>query len=119
LQKQGERYLPSEAVKARSLTPDFDALYQRSIQDPPAFWAEQAQELQWFAPWNEVMQWQESPPSVKWFLGAQCNITVNALDRHAKGARRNKVAFLWVSEPDAHGQSAGTRFDLRPVAASR
>jgi acetyl-CoA synthetase len=104
LQKQGERYLPSEAVKARSLTPDFDALYERSIQDPPAFWAEQAQQLEWFAPWSEVMQWQQAPPQVKWFLGAQCNITANALDRHARSARRNKVAFLWVSEPDAQGK---------------
>ncbi len=89
LQKQGERYMPSEAVRARSLTPDFDALYNRSIEDPPAFWAEQAQELEWFAAWNDVMQWQESPPQVKWFIGAQCNSTANALDRHANSARRN------------------------------
>jgi len=34
------------------------------------------------------------------FLGGQCNITVNALDRHANSWRRNKVALIWVGEND-------------------
>src|SRR4028119_638107 len=99
LQKQGESYVPSGAVIERSWTPDLDALHARSIADPQAFWAEQAQQLEWFTPWNEVLQWQESPPTVKWFTGAQCNITVNALDRHVRNGRRNKVALIWAGEP--------------------
>jgi acetyl-CoA synthetase len=105
LSKDSEVFRPSEATKARSLTPDFDALYEKSIQDPPAFWEEQARNLEWFEPWTQAMEWQPSPPSLKWFLGAKCNITVNALDRHAKSpTRRNKVAFFWVGEPDANGK---------------
>jgi acetyl-CoA synthetase len=107
LQKDGEVFRPSEKALSRSLTPDFEALYEKSVADTPAFWAEQAQELEWFAPWNQILDWQPpvngSAPSVKWFVGAKCNITHNALDRHAQSARRNKAAFIWVSEPDANG----------------
>lgn len=98
LQKQGEIFYPSEATKARSSIQDFDALYQKSIENPEAFWEEQAKELEWFEPWTDVKEWQESPPSLKWFLNAKCNITVNALDRHLKNGRRNKAAFIWVAE---------------------
>lgn len=106
LSKVGETFRPTEATKARSLTPDYDALYQKSIQDPAAFWEEQARDLEWFEPWTQAMEWKASPPSLKWFLGAKCNITVNALDRHAKSSRRNKVAFFWIGEPDANGKVA-------------
>ena len=33
-----------------------------------------------------------------WFVGAQCNITANALDRHVNSWRKNKVAFVWIGE---------------------
>jgi acetyl-CoA synthetase len=98
LQKEGEVFRPSEETAARSLTKDYDALYAKSIENPEAFWEEQARELEWFEPWTQAKQWQESPPSVQWFVGAKCNITVNALDRHLKNGRRNKAAFIWVGE---------------------
>ncbi len=116
LQKQGERYAPAEAVLRRAHVPDFDALRQSSIADPETFWSNQARELEWFAPWTEILQWRErtdaAPPQVQWFVGAQCNITANALDRHARegSARRNKVALLWTGEPDANGKIAERAF---------
>jgi acetyl-CoA synthetase len=45
------------------------------------------------------------PPSAKWFVGAKCNITLNALDRHVKNGRGDKLAFLWVGEAP-EGQDA-------------
>jgi acetyl-CoA synthetase len=35
----------------------YEALYQRSIQDPEGFWAEIASELHWFSPWSRVLDW--------------------------------------------------------------
>ena len=32
-----------------------------------AFWAEQAQAIDWFTPWKQVLGW--DPPKVKWFEG--------------------------------------------------
>lgn len=103
LAKEGEVFAPSPAVLERAIVKDFDALHAQSIADPAAFWAEQAGQLDWFEPWNEILQWQSSPPELKWFVGGKFNISVNALDRHVKSARRNKVAYLWVGEPDANG----------------
>ena len=109
LQKEGEMFAPPPSVEARSLVPDYDALYRRSIEDSDGFWDEQAQQLEWFAPWSKVLSWQpgegENPPKVEWFVDAKCNITVNALDRHARGANRNKAAFLWVGEQDERGKT--------------
>lgn len=103
LSKQGESFVPSAEVKARALVTDFDALRERASADPQAFWAEQAEQLEWFAPWTEVLQWEVSPPEARWFVGGRFNITVNALDRHVRNGRRNKVALLWVGEPQPDG----------------
>jgi acetyl-CoA synthetase len=103
LAREGEVFAPSAEVIERAYVKDFDALHAQSIADPAAFWAEQAKQLDWFEPWQETMQWQTSPPELKWFVGGKFNISVNALDRHANSARRNKVAFFWTGEPDANG----------------
>ncbi len=103
LAKEGEVFTPSPEVIERAIVKDFDALHAQSIADPAAFWAEQAAKLDWFEPWNETLQWQISPPELKWFVGGKFNISVNALDRHVNSPHRNKVAYLWVGEPDANG----------------
>ncbi len=86
------------AAKARvKSAADYDAIYKRSIDEPEAFWAEAAQELDWFAPWTTVQEGEIS--SSKWFVGGKLNLSHNCVDRHALGARREKVALLWEGEP--------------------
>ena len=86
------------AAKARvKSAADYDAIYKRSIDEPEAFWAEAAQELDWFAPWTTVQEGEIS--SSKWFVGGKLNLSHNCVDRHALGARRDKVALLWEGEP--------------------
>ena len=75
---------------------DWESLYQWSIKEPEAFWAEQASELHWFKPWEKVKEW--NPPYVKWFVGGKTNIVYNALDRHMGTPVQDKVAFYWESE---------------------
>jgi acetyl-CoA synthetase len=75
----------------------YEAMYRRSIDDPKAFWAEAAAELEWFAPWTEVQTGDIS--HAKWFTGGKLNLSHNCVDRHANGARRDKVALLWEGEP--------------------
>ena len=74
----------------------YDQLLERA-RDYEWYWAEMAQELGWFAPWTKVLDWQL--PFAKWFIGAKFNIAYNALDRHIKGPRKDKVAYIWESEP--------------------
>ncbi|SDF48006.1 acetate--CoA ligase [Terriglobus roseus] len=75
----------------------YDALYRRSIEDSDAFWAEQAQLLDWFQPFHTVLEW--NVPHAKWFTGGTLNLCYNAVDRHAKGARASKTALIWEGEP--------------------
>ncbi|MDQ6673186.1 MAG: acetate--CoA ligase, partial [Chloroflexota bacterium] len=72
-------------------------IYERAEADPEAFWAEQAQAIDWFKPWDTILEW--TPPAAKWFVGAQVNASYNCVDRHVKSWRRNKAAIVFEGEP--------------------
>jgi acetyl-CoA synthetase len=76
---------------------EYEAMYRHSIDDPEAFWAEAAGELEWFSPWTSVLAGDISHAT--WFNGGKLNLSHNCVDRHAAGARRDKVALLWEGEP--------------------
>ncbi|MCH9017868.1 MAG: AMP-binding protein, partial [Chloroflexi bacterium] len=95
LQETGQ-ILPPAALVQQAYLQDHDAAYKRSVEDPEGFWEEVAKELSWFKPWDKVFQWDY--PTFKWFLGAKCNITYNALDRHLTNGNKNKAAFIWLGE---------------------
>jgi acetyl-CoA synthetase len=76
---------------------DYEAMYQRSIDDPDGFWSEQAEKLHWFKKWDKVLEWNE--PFAKWFVGAKTNLSYNCLDRHLSTWRKNKAALIWEGEP--------------------
>jgi acetyl-CoA synthetase len=86
---------PFESVRAKALVRD-DELYRQAAQDHEAFWAGQAQRIEWSAPFETVMDW--TPPWVKWFTGGRLNVSVNCLDRHLATAG-DHVAFDWEGEP--------------------
>ena len=95
LQETSEIQPPSHVYQQATLK-DYDEVYQRSITDPETFWAEIASELDWFKPWDKIFQWDY--PNFQWFLGGQCNITYNCLDRHLNSEKKNKAAFIWLGE---------------------
>lgn len=73
---------------------EYQAVYQRSVDDPEGFWAEQANTFQWHKPWDKVLEWDFQKPDVKWFLGGKFNITENCLDRHL-ATRGDQTAIIW------------------------
>ncbi len=87
---------PSEEFKQGANWNDA-AIYDRAAKDPEAFWAAEAEHLDWFAPWQRVLEW--NVPWAKWFVGGKLNVTYNCVDRHAHSARRNKAAIIWEGEP--------------------
>jgi acetyl-CoA synthetase len=109
-----ERSFPPPAdFRARAHVRD-DQIYAEADRDPDAFWARMAGELEWSRPWDTVLDWQ--PPHARWFVGGQLNVSVNCLDRHLRGARRNKAALIWEGEPG--DRRTLTYFDLyREVSA--
>ncbi|MCZ6735166.1 MAG: acetate--CoA ligase [Planctomycetota bacterium] len=78
-------------------------MYARSIKDPEGFWAEFAQELDWFEKWTKVLQWKE--PDAKWFLGGKTNICHNCVDRQVNNGFGDQVAIIWEGEPTSAPQA--------------
>jgi acetyl-CoA synthetase len=97
-ENRSEFFYPSDEIKKNAIIKDYDSLYQRSITDREGFWAEQAETLEWYKKWDKVLDSSEAP-FYKWFSGAKTNIILNAIDRHQKTWRRNKLAIIWEGEP--------------------
>ena len=76
--------------------------WKESIENPEAFWGNIGQHFQWKKPWESVLEWNFKEPSVKWFNGAQLNITENCIDRHLKD-KANQPAIIWEpNDPNDH-----------------
>ena len=90
LLREDRRFAPPPEFRARAVVSD-ERIYADAARDPEAFWAGFAAELEWSKPWHTVLDWQ--PPHAKWFVGGQINASVNCLDRHLRGPRRNKAAL--------------------------
>src|SRR5579875_105985 len=76
---------------------EYERIYRRSVDDPEGFWAEAANELEWFERWTKVIDGEG--PETKWFTGGKLNLSHNCVDRHADGSRGDKIALLWEGEP--------------------
>jgi acetyl-CoA synthetase len=77
---------------------DYELLYRESIESPETFWAKQAESVSWIRPWTRVKNTSfQIPVSIRWFEGAQLNVSFNCVDRHAKSTP-DRVAIIW--EPD-------------------
>lgn len=93
-----EFFHPSEEMVAQANIPDYESVYKRSVEDPEGFWAEEAESLEWYRKWDKVFD-DSQRPFFKWFTGGKINIVHNAIDRHLKTWRRNKLAIIWEGEP--------------------
>ncbi len=91
-----DEYPAPTVVKDQAMLPDWASERAKFQKDPDKFWGEVAEQFVWMKPWDKVFDWDGIHH--KWFLGARTNITVNALDRHAKGPNSNRVAFIWLGE---------------------
>lgn len=76
----------------------YKALYNKSIDNPEAFWEEAAEELHWFKKWDTVLDDSEAP-FFKWFDGSRTNLSYNCLDRHIEAGKGGKIAIHWEGEP--------------------
>ena len=94
---QETRSFPSPAAFRATARVHDSRLHDDAAMDPVSFWAREAGELTWSKPWDTVLEW--TPPHAKWFQGGQLNASVNCVDRHIHGPRRNKAAIIWEGEP--------------------
>lgn len=89
-------YQLSEFAKHAHINEEqYQALYQRSIQEPEAFWGEQAKRfISWSTPWQSVIQGDFNTLDVHWFTQGKLNACYNCVDRHLE-SRKNKIALIW------------------------
>ncbi|WP_053978013.1 acetate--CoA ligase [Mangrovimonas xylaniphaga] len=85
---------------------EYYQVYRKSVREPENFWEEIAEEhFLWRKKWDKVLSWDFTKPEVKWFEGAQLNITENCIDRHLS-TRGDKTAILFEpndpNEPAEH-----------------
>ncbi len=79
----------------------YHAMYQRSIEDPEGFWAEQADIfLSWEQKWHQVCQANMAEGEVSWFTGGRLNIAYNCIDRHLP-ERAAQTAIIWEGDDPA------------------
>ena len=77
------------------MTTSFAEFHRRSLLNRDAFWAEQAQLIDWHKPFEQVCDY-SNPPFARWFVGGQTNLCHNAVDRHLKD-RAEQNALIFVS----------------------
>ncbi len=97
---ESRKFAPSAEFSSKAAVKsekEYEALYRRADEDAEGFWSECAKNLDWFKPFDQVLEWKF--PFAKWFLGGKINAAYNCLDRHLKGPRRNKAALIWEGEP--------------------
>ena len=106
-----EIYNPLEMFSSNALISSMDEYknkYQRSLDDPDAFWGEEAEQFIWFEKWSTVRQFnydvRKGSISIEWFKGGKTNIAVNCIDRYLK-TRGEQTAILWEGNEPGENRS--------------
>ena len=97
-----EGYQPEEEFSKNALIdrPKYQEMYIRSVENPEAFWEEQARDrLLWQKEFTKVKNVSYSHPdvSIKWFEDGVLNVSENCVDRHLE-KKSEEVAILWEGD---------------------
>jgi acetyl-CoA synthetase len=90
---------PKESISARARVKnleDYRRLYRQSLEDPRAFWGEQAKRLDWFHPPRNVLDVDMEEVDFSWYGGGRLNVCQNAVDRHLQ-THPDKTAIIWAA----------------------
>ena len=98
--KENRTFYPSDEFSRKAHIKnmqEYSSIYKNSIENPEAFWAEKALQLEWFKKWDIVLR--NDQGFFKWFEGGYLNVCYNCLDRNVKSGKKDKTALIW--EPEA------------------
>lgn len=97
LSSSQKKYKPSKKIISQANVKNYEAVLKEAARNPEKFWEEAAQDLEWFKPWDKVLD-ASKKPFFKWFTGAKCNLAYNALDRHIGTKTEKNKAIIWEDE---------------------
>ncbi|MHB1404073.1 MAG: acetate--CoA ligase [Desulfitobacteriaceae bacterium] len=95
LLEENRVFKPDAEFKAQAVVRE-GKVYEEAEGDRLGFWAQAAERLSWFKPWEKVLEWE--PPFAQWYVGGKLNASYNCIDRHLAGWRRNKAAIIFEGE---------------------
>ena len=75
---------------------DYNTTHRASIETPEEFWAQAAEGIDWYKPWDKVLD-NPAPDIYRWFTGGQLNTCYNALDRHVERGCGEQIALIYDS----------------------
>ena len=77
----------------------YQAMYQRSVDDPVGFWGEQGKRIDWIKPYTTVKNTSFAPEnvSIKWYEDGTLNVSANCIDRHL-ASRGDQIAIIWEGD---------------------
>ena len=96
-----------ESFKAQALIDNdqYLAMYKHSVENPDAFWSEQALKfVQWDQPWSKVSDYDLKEGRAIWFQDAKLNVSTNCLDRHLE-TRGDQIAIIWEGDDPAESRA--------------
>ena len=101
---QDRLFAPSESIVANALIDNsgYQAMYDASITDPDAFWAEHGKRIDWIKPYSQVsdVSYDKADLHISWFGDGTLNAAANCLDRHLAG-RGDQTAIIWEGDDPA------------------
>lgn len=79
---------------------EFETATQKAIQDPAGFWGDFAKDnFVWRKPWDKVMNCNLHEADIKWFEGAEMNITENCIDRYLSTKGKETAIIFEPNDP--------------------
>jgi len=97
------------------MTTPYDSIFEKSISDPNAFWAEAAEDCHWYKKWDQVLD-DSNKPFYRWFVGGEINTCYNAIDLHVDEGRGDQLALIYDS-PVTDSKKTYTYTQLRDEVA--
>ncbi len=95
---------------------DYQAIYDRSIEDPEGFWGEVAEDIHWYRKWDRVLD-DANAPFYKWFTGGELNTCYNCVDLHVDNGRGDQAALIYDS-PVTDSQRTYTYSQLKDAVSA-
>ncbi len=90
-------------------------IYDRSIQDQNAFWADIAERITWTKKWDRISDVDYTKAQIKWFEGGKLNVSYNCLDRHVEAGHGDRTALIWEGNNPEEDRSFSYSELLRKV----
>ena len=97
LLNESKLYEASAAFLEQARVQSYKEIAEKAAKDPEAYWEQAAEELEWTKRWGLVLD-ERKAPFYRWFVGAECNIVHNVLDRHMGTPVEKKLAIIWEND---------------------